>query len=205
MNKENDSSDIAPIEGIDIKEGIKYSGGKEMFISLLGDFYRLIDTKSAKIESCIADGLIKDYTVEVHALKNTARMIGAAKLSEQFHHLEQLGNDEDKDAIQLETPEVLNFYRSYKPILKPYGAMQEKEKREASQEEIVMYLNGIQESVEAFDLDAADAAMRKLEECRLPEECIGLLEKLRVCVTDVAMEDIVAITEEMKTLLTQSL
>lgn len=189
--------DIGTIEGIDVQEGIKNSGNQEMFISLLGDFYKLIDMKAAKIESCMTDGLIKDYTIEVHALKNTARMIGALELSEQFKQLEQLGHAENINEIQEKTPKVLELYRSYKPILQPYGKMQEIQKREAPVEEIIMYLQGLQESVEGFDLDAADEAMRKVEECKLPENCIPLLEKLRVCVTDVAMEDIITITKEM--------
>lgn len=184
------------IEGIDIKEGIKNSGTRELFVSLLGDFYKLIDTKSLKIEKCMDDALIRDYTIEVHALKNTARMIGAMKLSEQFWELEQLGNANDMEAIYQKTPKVLSLYRSYKTVLKSYGTAQA-ELKEVSKEEILLYLKGIQEAIEGFDLDAADAAMEKLEQCRLPEACQSLMEDLRVFVADVAMEEILKITEEM--------
>lgn len=194
---------LSEIEGIDVKEGIKYSGTKEMFISLLGDFYKLIDTKAAKIEKCIADGLIKDYTIEVHAMKNTTRMIGAKELSQQFWQLEQYGNAQNETAIREETPKVLEHFRSYKKILKQYGTMQETQKREVSGEEIIMYLEGIQEAVEGFDLDAADGAMEKLEECKLPEKCIPLLESLRVSMADVAMEEIIETTKKMIEILTQ--
>ena len=184
------------IEGIDIKEGIKNSGTRELFVSLLGDFYKLNDTKSLKIEKCMDDALIRDYTIEVHALKNTARMIGAMKLSEQFWELEQLGNANDMEAIYQKTPKVLSLYRSYKTVLKSYGTAQA-ELKEVSKEEILLYLKGIQEAIEGFDLDAADAAMEKLEQCRLPEACQSLMEDLRVFVADVAMEEILKITEEM--------
>ena len=66
-----------------------------------------------------------------------------------------------------------------------------------SKEEILLFLKGIQEAIEGFDLDAADAAMEKLEQCRLPEACQSLMEDLRVFVADVAMEEILKITEEM--------
>lgn len=204
--QESESSEIeklSEIEGIDVKEGIKYSGTKEMFISLLGDFYKLIDTKADKIETCIAEGLIKDYTIEVHAMKNTSRMIGAKELSQQFWQLEQYGNAQNETAIREETPKVLEHFRSYKKILKQYGTMQETQKREVSGEEIIMYLEGIQEAVEGFDLDAADGAMEKLEECKLPEKCIPLLESLRVSMADVAMEEIIETTKKMIEILTQ--
>lgn len=206
-NSDSDKAEedtISDIEGIDIKEGIKNSGSKELFVSLLGDFYKLIDLKSAKIEKCMADNMIRDYTIEVHALKNTARMIGALELSERFRQLEQFGNDNNLEAISQETPEVIALYRSYKPILKPYGAMQETQKREAPTEEIIIYLRGIQEAIEGFDLDAADEALEKLEECRLPESCLTFIEDLRAYIADVAMENILDITTKMINILTES-
>ena len=87
------------IEGLDISEGMKNSGTKELFFSLLGDFYKLIDMKSVKMEKCLADGLIRDYTIEVHALKNTARMIGAMELSRWCYELEMAGNAENTEKL----------------------------------------------------------------------------------------------------------
>ena len=59
--------------------------------------------KSTKMEKCLADGMIRDYTIEVHALKNTARMIGAMELSKWCYELEMLGNAEDEAALQKQT------------------------------------------------------------------------------------------------------
>ncbi len=196
-----ETKELSEIEGLDTKEGIKNSGSVELFMNLLGDFYKLIDAKSNKIESCLAEELIGDYTIEVHALKNTARMIGAVNLSEQFWNLEQLGNVNDLEAIKKETPKVLALYRSYKPILKPYGDKLRTELKEAKIDEIIMYLQGMHEAIEGFDLDAADQAMNELEECRLPDSCQIPMENLRVAVADVAMENILEITEEMIALL----
>lgn len=185
------------INGIDAREGIKNSGSKELFVSLLGDFYKLIDVKSNKIEKCITDNLIKDYTIEVHALKNTARMIGAMELSKDFAHLEELGNTNDINKIITETPEVLTFYRSYKPILKTYGIKQEEEKAEVSTEELIMYLEGMQEASESFDLDTIDAVMKKLDACKFPDYCFDLYELLRIAVADVTIEDISTTTRKL--------
>lgn len=195
--------EMPEIEGIDAKEGIKNCGGKKQFLDFLGDFYKLIDTKSLKVEKCIADNMLRDYTVEVHGLKNVARLIGAIELSEEFLRLEQLGNAMDMEAIQAETPKVLALYQSYKPRLRPYSEMQGMEKREVAVEELVGYLRKIQESMEDFDLDATDENMKKLEECRLPETCQSLMDSLRVLIVDVAMEDILKVTEEMIEILEQ--
>lgn len=197
------AEEIYDIEGINAKKGIENSGSEELFISLLGDFYKLIDMKSVKLEKCIADNMLKDFTIEVHALKNTARMIGAMELSEEFRNLEQLGNDNDMNAIQAVAPKVITLYRKYKQILKPYGDKQETEKKVVPVEEMTLYLKGMQEAIEGFDLDMVDEAMKRLEEVQMPEQCQDFMDNLRVFVADVAMEDILQMTEEMIILLNE--
>ncbi|MDE7211747.1 MAG: response regulator, partial [Lachnospiraceae bacterium] len=194
---QKEAEPLPQIEGLDVIEGIKNSGTKELFISLLGDFYKLIDIKATKIEKCLSDGMIRDFTIEVHALKNTARMIGAMELSGMFLELEQLGNQEDVAAITEKTPKALKLYRSYKPILKPYGQAQESGKREAPKEELIGILEKIRGAMEGFDLDGADAALKELEECRMPEACTTQMEQLRAYVADVAMEEVMELADAM--------
>jgi signal transduction histidine kinase/CheY-like chemotaxis protein len=195
--KSEDKEPLPEIEGLDVAEGIKNSGTKELFLSLLGDFYKLIDMKATKIEKCLADGMVRDFTIEVHALKNTARMIGAMELSGMFLELEQLGNAEDLSAIAEKTPKTLALYRSYKPILRPYGQAQESEKREASKEELIGLLGKLRDAMEGFDLDGADGALKELEECRMPDELQPQMEKLRAYVADVAMMEVMELADEM--------
>ena len=157
----------------------------------------MIDVKANKLESCLTDSMIRDYTIEVHALKNTARMIGAKELSEWFHRMENCGNANDVQTIMEETPELIKEYRSMKEVLRPYGEIQNEEKREASAQELIELLTTIRDSMEQFDLDTADAAMQELEKCRIPDECTQYLDKLRVCLADVMMEEVIHIAEEM--------
>ncbi len=185
------------IEGLDVKEGIQNSGTKELFLSLLGDFYKLIDSKSAKVENCLMNGMIRDYTIEVHALKSTARMIGAMELSEKFYRLEQLGNAGDEKTLALETPAVLSLYRSYKPILKPFAIADEQEKEAVSMDEMMVELETLKTAMDSFDLDGADAAMHKLEGFLFPEELQSKVEELSAFVADVAMEDVMNLADEL--------
>ena len=188
-------------KGIDKLAGIKASGNEKLWKSLLGDFYKLIDAKANKLEKCLNDGMLKDYVIEVHALKNTARMIGATSLSERFHKMEDCGNAGDLETIKRETPELLQQYRSFKEVLKEYGTAQNQEKREASTEELTGILTKMHEAMDGFDLDGADEAMQELEKCRLPEKCIPLMDLLRVAIADVMMEEVMSLAQEMISLL----
>ncbi len=193
----SNQEEVTQIEGIDVKEGLKNFGTWEAFIEILGDYYKLIESKAHKIENCIEDGMIREYTIEVHGLKSASRIIGATELSKQFEELERLGNAENITEIQTKTPEVLTLYRSYKKILEPYGRKPEANLKEVSLEELVLYVQGIKEAIAGFDLDTADAAMKQLEACRIPECCIPMMEELRPLMADVAMEEIVVVTEKM--------
>ena len=193
---EKDSDELV-IEGLDVKEGIQNSGTKELFLSLLGDFYKLIDSKSTKVENCLRDGMIRDYTIEVHALKSTARMIGAMELSEKFYRLEQLGNAEDEKTLALETPTVLELYRSYKSILQPFATANEQEKTKVSIDEMIGELETLKKAMDSFDLDGADAAMHQLEGFLFPENLQSRVEELSAFVADVAMEDVMNLADEL--------
>ena len=191
-----DKSASERIDGLDVAEGITNSGSKEMFLSLLGDFYKLIDKKATKVEKLLADGMLRDYTIEVHALKSTARMIGAMELSNQFYELEQLGNAQEQKILETKTPAVLSLYRSYKPILAPYAKNVE-EKEEVEVAIMVETLTRLKDAMDCFDLDTADEAMRQLEGYVFPEGCQEKVEDLSAFVADVAMEDVMRLADEL--------
>ena len=191
----NDS--LPNLPGINAADGIKYSGSEKLWYKLLGDFYKLIDAKANKLEKCLADGLIRDYTIEVHALKNTARMVGAGQLSEWFHRMEDCGNAGDVETITRETPDLIAELRSYKEILRPYGEAGNQNKREASTEEITEILTKMRDAMDGFDLDGVDDAMKELEQVRIPDSCSQLMETLRVAVVDVMMEEVMKTADEM--------
>ncbi|MBQ2982406.1 MAG: response regulator [Lachnospiraceae bacterium] len=185
------------IEGVDIKEGIKNSGSEKLFFELLGDFYKLIDIKSSKLEQCLEDNMIKDYTIEVHALKNTARMIGAMELSKMSYELEMLGNANDVEGIKEKSPAHIELYRSYKDKLKDYGTKNTEETKTVSHEEIKDILMRIYDAFDTFDLDRADEAMKELESYTLPHHIKDKIEELSAYVADVAMEDVMRLTKEL--------
>ena len=182
---------------LDHEAGIKAVGSKKLYLELLGDFYKIIDLKSVKIEKTLQDGLINDYTIEVHALKNTSRMIGDLKLSEEFKQLEELGKAGDEAKLKELTPDVLDHYRSLKPYLRPYAVANDSQKEEVSVERIGEELKRLHDAIDAFDLDEADAAMKTVKTFKFPYDATDDIEKLDALLADVAMEDILSLTEQM--------
>lgn len=192
-----DSGALPQLPGINPADGIRYTGSEKMWLKLLGDFYKLIDSKARKLEDCVADGLIRDYTIEVHALKNTARMIGAAQLSEWFFRMEKCGKAGDVETITKETPGLISELKGYKEVLRPYGEENDRNKREVPVSEWITQLTILRDAMERFSLDTVDGAMQQLEQYRVPKKCSESMELLRAAVADVKMKDVMDAAEKM--------
>ncbi len=108
--------DIFDIDGITIEDGLKYCGSMDAFKKFLNTFYDTIDSKSDEIEDAYRRKDISFYTIKVHALKSTSRIIGARELSKLAESLEMAGKDGNQAYIDENTGKLLELFRSYKTI-----------------------------------------------------------------------------------------
>ncbi len=195
-------ADLPVIEGIDVQAGMNYLGGKKHLITALKNFYMLIDNHAHRIESLLKEGMLREATTEVHALKSAALLIGAGELSMRFRRLERYGLEENLEAFKREAPAVIELYRSYKIFLKPLGDKAEGEKKPAAKKDLISILDAIKSAVDHFDIDGVDYAMKQLDEYRLPDECRPHMDALRLCAADVAVEEVLAMAEIIKGIIT---
>ena len=108
--------DIFDIDGITIEDGLKYCGSMDAFRKFLNTFCDTIDSKSDEIEDAYRRKDISFYTIKVHALKSTSRIIGARELSKLAESLEMAGKDGNQAYIDENTGKLLELFRSYKTI-----------------------------------------------------------------------------------------
>ena len=161
-----------PEDKIYLTKAVENAGGFENWLRVTKTFAASIDEKLAEIQDFFAKGDYKNFTIQVHALKSAARIIGAEKLSAMAEELENAGNTLQK------TPELLDIYRSYIPLLEPvknYESESVGEERETSPEEIESIRNTMLEACQDCDLAAMEDAFTELKKIKLPA---GLKEKL---------------------------
>ena len=177
---------------IDIDAALKYCGGMENFLAVAGDFYDLMDSQIEKIDRLSKEEDIHEYVVQVHALKNSARLIGAINLSEQALHLEKSGDANNRAEIDEKTPKLLKDYASYKELLaallgKPLAPVSaaDDDRPEISQSELDDAVATIREFVQGYDYANADAVMQMLDGYRLPESFIPTYKKIKEGITKV--------------------
>ena len=169
-------------EGISVSEGIKNSGGVSSFIYSLKMFLETTDSSSKVIEDAYDSGDIRLYTVKVHALKSSARIIGASELSALAQELENAGNSGDMEFIDANTGRLLAMHRGYKEKLARLAPQADAGEREPiPQEELDDAYSALKEVIPQMDYDAVEMIVGQLKEYRLPEgdaERIAELERM---------------------------
>lgn len=172
LSADEEEGKFSKLTGISIADGLKYTGGAEVLEQAIKEFYANIDKKAGQIEEFYNQKDWRNYTILVHALKSSARLIGAEKLSEDAKHLEKCGDEENVEEISQKTPALLELYRSYKEHLAPLCAEKEDDsaKEEMPLDQYKEALSNIGECVQAYDYDTADQIIAMMKDYKIPEE-----------------------------------
>ncbi len=166
---------IRDVDEIDMEEGIKNSGGAFLLAYSLKMFYDTIDDHCKVLEKAIEDKDYKLYTIKVHALKASAKIVGAMKLSEMAAKLEKAGKVGDYDYIAENHKALIEEYRAYSERLSKFDNVDFSEHVPPMEGEISAidlkesYL-AIGRFAKEMDYDAVDTLIKKLKEYTMPAE-----------------------------------
>ncbi|MBP3773257.1 MAG: response regulator [Treponema sp.] len=190
---------FASLKGINLDDALKYTGGADVLEQTLKEFYKTIDKKSSEIENFQAEKDWKNYTILVHALKSSARLIGASKLSDDAKYLEKCGDDENEDEIAAKTPALLELFRSYKANLASLCAdcVDDSQKKEMPLSQYDEAISNIGECVQAYDYDTADQIIAMMKDYKIPEEKKAHFAELCDAVSSVDQDRILKIVKEL--------
>lgn len=155
---------FASLTGINVEAALKNCGNAAILTEALQEFYSTIDEKAALIAHYAERRDWHNYTILVHALKSSARLIGASALSDAARYLEECGNKEYEAELAAKTPALLADYRAYKKHLQPVceRAAKAETKPLISEKELQEAFAGLKECITAFDYDSADQIMKML-------------------------------------------
>ena len=158
------------VEGLDVHQGIIHCGGEETYLGALTVFAEAIESGAKEIRRYFETKDFKSYTVKVHALKSTARIIGAKELSDRAKRLEDAGNAGYIEEIEEYTLPLLTLYESYLPKLSPLLKTDESEdKPEMPADELKDAFEALKEVIAVFDYDSLKMMIDELNNYKLPE------------------------------------
>lgn len=102
---------LDPLE-IDINRGIELVGGSEdVYNEILISYYQEGIKKLTEVPIQAMDSDLSLYSTNVHALKSSSASIGAVNISERFKTLEFAGKSNNREIIDNETPEVMEYFK----------------------------------------------------------------------------------------------
>ncbi|MBQ7479355.1 MAG: response regulator [Selenomonadaceae bacterium] len=163
---------LASVGGLDIKAGISHCGTEESYLAALSVFAESVLSGAEEIEGCYRAEDWSNYTTKVHALKSSARIIGAGELSERAKRLEDAGNAGYVEEIRDGTGELLRLYRSYAEKLAPLLSAGEgaEDKPLIDDAAIKEAYEAIGEMAASFDYDSVQYVLENLAGYRFPAE-----------------------------------
>ena len=182
ITEENDSLPddmqwITEVENISVPDGIKNSGGAASFVSSLQIFADTFNGAAKVIEDAYNSDDIKLFTIKVHALKSSARIIGAVALSELAAKLEDAGGRGDRDLIDGNAGILLDEYRSLGSSL---ARINEKDAGNAiPEDELRDAYAALKDLIPQMDYDSVEMIIEQLEEYTLPEEDKDRIARLK--------------------------
>ena len=98
--------------GIDTEEGMAYcADDPEFYEEMVMEYLKESEGRISDLERNYEGRDWHSYTVCAHSVKNTSRMIGAAKLSEDARIMELAGKEENMEVILAGHMHFLKAYR----------------------------------------------------------------------------------------------
>ena len=164
---------ISQIEGIDAVKGAETAGGEDAYLLICKNFYETASMRIGMIRDAYDKEDYDAYTIQVHALKSSARLIGASGLSEEALELETAGREGNIDLIKKNTGAVVEKYEWYysklDEVFGDKASGEEDARPEIPEEDLKQCLSEMAELLEAFDMDTAKELFDSLADYKMPE------------------------------------
>lgn len=188
---------LRDVDWLDLSLGIRNSGSVDGYLTLLRMFCESVDEKAEEIEKLCEKGDFKEYTIKVHALKSSARIIGIEAFAEEAQQMEDAGKNGDTEYIRRHQEDFLAKYRSIKaPLAKVFAIKQEticEDKPEADAEMRKDVLGKIRAAAEEMDCDRLEEIFEEMRRYRIPPQEEEMWKRLEEASEQYDYDEIVAL------------
>ncbi len=173
------------IEGIDGDAAIANSGSEDSLKAVLKIFYDSIAAKSAELNGYYEAEDWDNYTIKIHALKSSSKLIGAVSLGERAQLLENAGKERNIDYIKANYKPFMEDYAKYKELLSGlFGGEDAAEEKAADKPMADQYLmegvfEAIKDAAESMDCGTIEDTLKELDDYAIPEEDAAKLDSIR--------------------------
>lgn len=172
ITEEMIQNSLSEIKDLDYREGLKLCGEWDTYLTILREFSDSWPRQADNLRQYITDRDLRNYTIIVHALKNSARLLGAADISKEAALLEKLGEEGDLMTIRSRSYSFIKRCDSIREALKEVIDIGQNlsltNSEMISMEDLNDAYSAISEYASVYDMDSADQIMKKLLTYRIP-------------------------------------
>ncbi len=183
------------IPGIDPEAAVKNSGSEEAFLSVLKIYYDSYEVKSGEIQKFFDSEDWENYTIKVHALKSSSRLVGAIQLGNDAEAMEMAGKERDTGYITAHHEALMNEYRTIIDALTPELGVAD-DRPDIPADMLKDAYAGLSEFAEAMDYELAKMVTDSVKEYRLPEDDSERFVRLGECLSRLDWDGIKEILKE---------
>ena len=142
-------------------------------------FFDTIDGNLKVIRDSYDSQNIRLFTIKVHALKTSARIIGATALSNLCYSLEEAGNKQDIDYIKDNADKLVSDYTEFKDKLSRLKKEEDDEGKEPiPEDELKGAYEALREFIPQMDYDSVEMIIGDLKKYKLPDEDKARIDQL---------------------------
>ncbi len=183
---------------VNVNEGIQNSGTADAYRAVLKVFYEALPEQAKELDVLYGDKDIKNYTIKIHALKSSARIIGAGEIGEGAQKLEDAGKAGDEEYIRTHHEAFMEQYRKLGEVLAPVFPKEETEdgKTEAGAELMESCFEELRGAAENMSCERLDEVFGKMDKYSIPEDQRELYGKLKTASDNYEYEKILELLEK---------
>ncbi len=170
---------LSAIEDMDLSQGIRYCGSKDSYFAALENFRDALPERYSEIENAYEGEDWEFYTIKVHALKSSARMVGLSALSDMSKEMEDAGREGNIDAIREKTEKLLSLYKEIGEKLEDADLTGRKEDRPLADEGTINdALEAIRDMAASMDYDSIEMVLDEIKGYSLSEQDAKMFKEL---------------------------
>ncbi|WP_051205696.1 response regulator [Butyrivibrio sp. FC2001] len=170
-----------------LEQGIKNCGSQEAYVTAAMTYRNGLEDNYNAIKEAFEKGDIKNFTIKVHSLKSSSRIVGINNLAELAEKLEKAGDENDIDFINKETPRLLAVFKTiWERILSVPESEEEEDDNLTLMDEkgISDAKNTLRELVQSFDYDSINYVMETINGYKVPAEHREFFKLMKKAISD---------------------
>lgn len=164
---------LGRITCLDTESALQNSGSEDALKTVLKIFYDSIPDKHAELENSYSSKDWNNYTIKIHALKSSARLVGAMELGERCEKLEMAGKEGDVQYIEDNHASVMEDYLKLSEELAPAfeeGVSGDNADKPVADEFLMESIyDELKNAAESMDCDMIEDIMKEIGEYSIPD------------------------------------